>query len=100
MFRKPLMSGFAKIKHLYLPLFSLPGNRGTGWRSGHHAQDLPDTLLRLKAQLKRTEKKRDILKKAVRYFAGVNSSPKKKLPGLQSGLPQRTSRCGTGGAVF
>lgn len=40
--------------------------------SGHQAQDLLDArteILRLKAQLKRTEEERDILKKAARYFA-------------------------------
>lgn len=38
----------------------------------HQAQDLLDArteILRLKAQLKRTEEERDILKKAARYFA-------------------------------
>lgn len=40
--------------------------------SGHQAEDLQDAwteILRLKAQLKRTEEERDILKKAARYFA-------------------------------
>ncbi len=40
--------------------------------TGHQAQDLLDArteILRLKAQLKRTEEERDILKKAARYFA-------------------------------
>ncbi|EMG4014711.1 transposase [Klebsiella pneumoniae] len=40
--------------------------------SGQQAQDLLDArteILRLKAQLKRTEEERDILKKAARYFA-------------------------------
>lgn len=40
--------------------------------NGQQAQDLLDTrteILRLKAQLKRTEEERDILKKAARYFA-------------------------------
>jgi transposase len=40
--------------------------------SGHQAQDLLETrteILKLKAQLKRTEEERDILKKAARYFA-------------------------------
>ena len=40
--------------------------------SGHQAQDLLGArteILRLKAQLKRTEEERDILKKAARYFA-------------------------------
>ncbi|ECE1090141.1 IS3 family transposase, partial [Salmonella enterica subsp. diarizonae] len=39
---------------------------------GQQAQDLLDArteILRLKAQLKRTEEERDILKKAARYFA-------------------------------
>ncbi|QLK20870.1 transposase [Raoultella ornithinolytica] len=39
---------------------------------GHQAQDLLDArteILRLKAQLRRTEEERDILKKAARYFA-------------------------------
>jgi transposase len=38
----------------------------------HQAQDLLDArteILRLKAQLKRTEEERDMLKKAARYFA-------------------------------
>ncbi|ANA20668.1 IS3 family transposase [Salmonella enterica subsp. diarizonae] len=40
--------------------------------NGQQAQDLLDArteILRLKAQLKRTEEERDILKKAARYFA-------------------------------
>jgi transposase len=40
--------------------------------NGHLTQDLLDTrteILRLKAQLKRTEEELDILKKAARYFA-------------------------------
>jgi transposase len=40
--------------------------------SGHQTQDLLDArteILKLKAQLKRTEEERDILKKAARYFA-------------------------------
>lgn len=40
--------------------------------NGHQTQDLLDArteILRLKAQLKRTEEERDILKKAARYFA-------------------------------
>ncbi len=40
--------------------------------TGHQAQDLLHArteILRLKAQLKRTEEERDILKKAARYFA-------------------------------
>lgn len=41
-------------------------------KSGQQAQDLLEArteILRLKAQLKRTEEERDILKKAARYFA-------------------------------
>ena len=40
--------------------------------SGQQARDLLDArteILKLKAQLKRTEEERDILKKAARYFA-------------------------------
>jgi transposase len=40
--------------------------------SGYQAQDLLEArseILKLKAQLKRTEEERDILKKAARYFA-------------------------------
>ena len=45
---------------------------GSGQSDRHQAQDLLDArteILRLKAQLKRTEEERDILKKAARYFA-------------------------------
>ncbi len=41
--------------------------------TGQQTQGLLDArteILRLKAQLKRTEEERDILKKAARYFAG------------------------------
>lgn len=41
-------------------------------KSEHQTQDLLDArteILKLKAQLKRTEEERDILKKAARYFA-------------------------------
>ena len=40
--------------------------------SEQHARDLPEAkseILKLRAQLKRTEEERDILKKATRYFA-------------------------------
>jgi len=47
---------------------------GAGFRVRVNARDLPEAkseILKLRAQLKRTEEERDILKKAARYFARV-----------------------------